>query len=260
GELEIAAKDLFEKKKLGRAGSTALLEEGLVGWELSYFVITNGSKWAALPVAQDHKRLLDGDLGPNTGGMGAVAPLRLEENLKSRIEKEIVQPTVDRLNLEGTVYRGVLFIGVMCTPDGPKVLEYNVRFGDPETQVLMPLLNGDWAQVFLEIAKGEVPDLNWRDVYSAVVVLAAEGYPDQPVKGAPISGDLLMSNKNSYVLSAGVRFDPREGWLTNGGRVLNSVGLGDSLEDALNNAYSNVEKISWPGIQYRKDIGSKQIK
>ncbi len=258
-ELEDSAKFLFEAKGLGDSGSEALLEEYLPGWELSFLVLTNGEEFEALPLAQDHKRLLDGDAGPNTGGMGAVAPVAIDEELSETILTKIVKPSVDQLNTEKIHYRGVLYIGIMVTESGPSVLEYNVRFGDPETQILLPLLDGDWGSVFQEVANGKVPKLNWKKKCSSVVVMASEGYPESPKKNVIVKGDVFFKSENSYFLHAGTRFDPLNGWVTNGGRVLNAIGIGDSVQESLDAAYDAASKVQWDGVQIRKDIGKRQI-
>jgi phosphoribosylamine--glycine ligase len=255
-ELKAAARALFEEKTLGEAGHRALLEEFQPGYELSYLVLTNGATFAPMPLAQDHKRLLSGNRGPNTGGMGTVAPMMITEELQQQIHRTIVEPSVRQLQKDQLFYRGVLFIGLMITAKGPMVLEYNVRFGDPETQVVLPLLNGDWAEVFLAVAKGEVPRLEWRSQSVACIVMAAEGYPDQPKKGVPIQGDLEFTTPQSYFLQAGTALTGHQ-ICTNGGRVLNAIGLGSNLSEALKAAYDQTKKVCWPGMQMRDDIGRK---
>ena len=146
----------------------------------------------------------------------------------------------------------------MMTSDGPSVLEFNVRFGDPETQVLMPLLDGDWGKVFLAVAKGEIPALQWKNIYAACIVMAAEGYPQTVVKGSTISGDLNAQTSSSYFLHAGTQKNEKD-WVVSGGRVLNAVGLGSSHREALKKAYELCEQAQWTGIQYRRDIGKKYL-
>lgn len=259
-ELEAAARDFFVKRIFrgpeSDAGSCALLEEFSPGYEVSYLVLTNGRDFEPLIPAQDHKRLRDGDEGPNTGGMGVVAPMPLDAALRERIDDEIARPVIRHLEKRGLLYRGVLYIGLMITPSGPSVIEFNVRFGDPEAQVILPLLEGDWAQVFKRIALGELPRLQWKTMASACVVLAAEGYPDNPVKGAVISGDPLSGSESRYFLHAGTKFDSSRGWTTAGGRVLNAIGLGATVSEALSNAYAQAQEVSWPGLQLRRDIGA----
>lgn len=256
-ELKSHAESFFIKKSLGPASESALLEEFMKGWELSYLILTNGEDYAPLPLAQDHKRLLEKDRGPNTGGMGTVAPLLIDENLHTQIKNKILRPIVEGIKKDNMNYRGVLFIGLMITPEGPKVLEFNVRFGDPEAQVLLPLLDGDWARVFLEIANGKVPQLKWKkNIHLACVVLAAEGYPESPVKNVVINGNPTRQTASSYFLHAGTKA-AGDGWTTNGGRVLNAIGIGSNREEALKHAYALVEYGKWNGMQFRRDIGEK---
>ncbi len=258
-ELGRAARSLFEQRTLGAAGERAILEQHQPGWELSYLILTNGEAYEALPLAQDHKRLLDGNEGPNTGGMGTVAPLMIDAGLDAQIREKVLDPSVATLKSMGLLYRGVLFIGVMVTQEGPKVLEYNVRFGDPETQVILPLMDGDWGQVMLAVAKGEMPRLKWRPLHLACVVLAAEGYPEQSKTGVPIQGEIGYQSASSYFLHAGTRRSQEGQWQTGGGRVLNAVGLGSSRSEALHNAYMQAAKVSWPGLQKRSDIGQGEV-
>ncbi|MEQ1665761.1 MAG: phosphoribosylglycinamide synthetase C domain-containing protein, partial [Bdellovibrionales bacterium] len=262
-ELEHAAKNIFEFKKFGAAGQTAILEEFHSGRELSVLVLTNGADFEVLPLSRDHKRLSDNDLGPNTGGMGVVAPIQIDQKLYNEIIAQVVQPTIQGLKKRKYLYRGVIFVGLMLTPNGPRVLEFNVRFGDPETQAILPLLCGDWYEVLNQVARGKMLKLEWKNLYTACVVLAAEGYPDQPIRGVKISGELLEGS-SSFVLHAGTKSadsiivgsdKSTSSFVTDGGRVLNVVGVGRSLEQALNLAYEKVRKISWHGMQYRKDIG-----
>jgi phosphoribosylamine--glycine ligase len=256
-ELEEAAESLFVKKSLGEAGQRALMEQFQPGYELSFFILTNGTDFTPLPMAQDHKRLLDKDEGPNTGGMGTVAPLGLKSKDYEAIIEQVVKPTVKGLSEEGFTYRGVVFIGIMMTEAGPQVLEYNIRFGDPETQVLLPLLDGDWGEAFMAVAQGQVPDLQWKSQFACCVVLAAEGYPSSPVKGVAITGD-LSSSERQYFLHAGTREKDGQ-WLVDGGRVLNAVGLGATLEESMEAAYAQARKVRWPHRQMRTDIGKKLL-
>lgn len=256
-ELKTAAEGLFEARTLGSAGLRAILEQFQPGYELSYLILTNGVEGEALPLAQDHKRLGDDDKGPNTGGMGVVGPLRIDAGLRQQIETTIVQPTLRHLHGSGLLYRGVLYIGVMVTKDGPTVLEFNVRFGDPEAQVIMPLLDGDWGYVFSRLAKGEMTPLKWKNLHMACVVQAAPGYPDKPEKGVLIDGDIGYQSASSYFLHAGTKKSETGEWVTDGGRVLNAVGMGSSLKEALSTAYAQAKHVTWRGLQMRKDIGAK---
>lgn len=256
-ELKAAAEDLFDKKILGVAGHRALLEQFQEGYELSYLILTNGVTHEALPVAQDHKRLSDGDEGPNTGGMGVVGPMMIDAGLRERIEKEIVQPSVRNLQGAGLLYRGVLYVGIMVTPKGPTVIEYNCRFGDPEAQIILPLLDGDWGYTFSRLAKGEMDKLSWKNMQMACVVLAAPGYPENAEKGVVIEGDLGHQTSVSYFLHAGTAKSANGQWVTHGGRVLNAVGMGSSRAEALRAAYTQAKAATWKGIRMRKDIGAK---
>jgi len=258
-ELAARAADIFEKRTLGDAGKRALLEQFQPGWEMSYFVLTNGREFRSLPIAQDHKRIGEGETGPNTGGMGTVAPVRIDDILRARIENEIVAPTVKALGDKGFTYRGVIFFGLMITPQGPTVIEYNVRFGDPETQVLLPLVDADWGQLFHETACGRMSDFGFKEMSAACVIMAAPGYPDQPRKGLPIQGDITAENPSAYFIHAGTKKDPDGTWRVNGGRVLGAIGLGSTLTEAIGNAYRLSDTLTWDGLQKRKDIGTKLI-
>lgn len=255
-DLEKAAHSLFVEKTLGAAGEKALLEAHLPGWELSYLVLTNGVDFQTLPLAQDHKRLKDLHQGPNTGGMGTIAPLQIDPQLDLDIKEKIIRPTIKTIQNQGLLYRGVLFVGVMVTSDGPKTLEYNVRFGDPETQVILPLIENDLGQVFCDLAKGILTPLQIKNLFTACVILAAEGYPDASVKGSAISGDVNMQTTSSYFIHAGTKKSSLGQWQTAGGRVLGAVGIGSTLREALEHSYALAEKINWQGLQKRNDIGN----
>lgn len=254
--LKQCGEDVFENKKFGTAGKEALLEEFKEGYELSCLVLTNGREFQILPLMQDHKRLEDGDLGPNTGGMGVVGPMKIDDSLKEQIEKQVVAPSVNGLGRMGLDFRGVLFVGIMVTKEGPSVLEYNTRFGDPEAQAVLPLLDGDWGQVFLSLAKGEITPLTWKPLSLACVVLAAPGYPDDPKAGVRLEGDLNQETPSSYFLHAGTEYKDSK-WMTKGGRVLNAVGIGSTLSEAIEKAYIQAKGVRCPGLQMRTDIGSK---
>lgn len=258
GELEKASQLYFEDKIFGSAGTSALLEEFQSGWELSCSVLTQGEEFELLPFVQDNKRLLEGNKGPNTGGMGAVGPLELDKTLKERIQKKVLIPTLKQMKKEKLFYRGVLYVGLMITSDGPKVIEYNVRFGDPEAQALLPLLDGDWAYVFKEVAEGKLPRLKWKSLFSTCLVLASENYPSKPLKEEKIEGDLFYETPSSYFLHAGTKRQNGE-WITQGGRVLNAVALNSTLKGAVEKAYLQASKVQWKGLQIRKDIGRSLI-
>ena len=248
---------MFEEKIFGEAGEKAILEKFQKGYELSFFVLTDGSSYSPLPMAQDHKQLNDGDQGPNTGGMGTVAPISVDKSLYNKIIDQVVEPTVTGFQKDNYLYRGVVFIGLMITEEGPQVLEYNIRFGDPETQVLLPLLDQDWGEIFYDVAEGRVPQLQWKEESVCCVVLAAEDYPQSAVKGSEIQGD-LSEGSDSYILHAGTRFE-NDRWSTNGGRVLNVLATDNQLPVAIKKAYQRVEQIKWKSMQFRKDIGAKQL-
>ena len=253
---------MFEKKALGKAGERALIEDFQRGREMSVFILTNGGGWRLLPLARDYKRLREGQKGPNTGGMGALAPVTAPPELMEAVQRGIIQPTVEGLQKRGMTYRGVLYIGLMARKNIPKVLEYNVRFGDPEAQALLPLLddsgsNVSWTEAFAETAAGRLPELKWKPLHAACAVLAAAGYPERPVKGAVIEGPVLRGDSESYLLPGAMAFDEaRKKWLTDGGRVLDAVGIGKTRKEALDKAYKLAEKITWPGRQLRRDIGA----
>jgi phosphoribosylamine--glycine ligase len=259
-ELKKCAKGIFEEKWFGESGKRAILEQFQKGWELSYLIVTNGMDYKPFPLAQDHKTLKDNDEGPNTGGMGVVAPLRIDLSLEEEIQNKILRPIVDELNKRKMIYRGVLYVGIMVTETGPSVLEINVRFGDPEAQVILPLLDGDWSEVFMQVAKGELMDLNWKPLFSSCVVMAAAGYPEQVKNGDLIQGDIKFETPSSYYLHAGTQLNIKNEWTTHGGRILNAIGIGSSLKESLDLSYAQAAKVNWPGMQMRKDIGSKILK
>lgn len=258
-ELFEAAENLFQRKILGSAGEKALLEQFKSGWELSYLVLTNGEKHVTLPLAQDHKRLLDGQKGPNTGGMGTIAPMKIPDSLREQIETSIVQPTIKKLNDKKLIYRGVLFVGIMVTDSGPQVLEYNVRFGDPETQVILPLLDTDTGVLFKNLSLGKLDEVQIKKSSACCVILAAHGYPDSPRKGDVLEGPLEDIGEKSYFVHAGTK-KMNSLWVTNGGRVLGAVGVGQTPQESIKEAYLLASKVHCSGLQFRTDIGQSQIK
>ena len=255
-DLESAAKDLFENKIFGDAGSKAILEQFIPGWELSYLVVTNGLQFVTLPLSQDHKRLLENDAGPNTGGMGTIAPIEIDLDLHERIKKTIVGPTLELLKKKEFLYYGVLYFGLMITDQGPQLLEYNCRFGDPETQVILPLLDQDIAKFFQQVAMGEIPNLKIKNSAAACVILASPGYPMNPQKELLIEGNPTACTDSSYFIHAGAKFQDGT-WKTAGGRVLCAIGIGQTHSSALAQAYSQAKMVRWPGLQMRMDIGKK---
>jgi len=249
-------------RRFGDAGSRVVVEEFLVGQEASYFVLADGTNFVQLGSAQDHKRIFDDDLGPNTGGMGAFAPSPLiTEEMSHRVCDEIVMPVLAGMNHEGNPYRGFLYVGLMLTADGPKVIEFNVRFGDPEAQVVMPMLDEDLAWLLGEAATGALPSrpARFRREPHVGVVLAAGGYPDAPETGKAIDGLAAASDvPGAIVFHAGTA--KREGRLvTAGGRVLTVVGRSTTFKDAIDSAYAAASRIHFDGMQYRRDIGRKAL-
>jgi phosphoribosylamine---glycine ligase len=241
----------------GTAGRTVVIEEGLSGPEVSLLCITDGQRVVALPPAQDFKRVGDGDTGPNTGGMGAYSPLPfVDHHLVDDVLERCVGPTVHWLRTQGIDYRGVLYCGLMLTPDGPKVLEYNVRFGDPETQVVVPRLSGDVAELLLEAARGQLSSQPQVADHAAVtVVCAARGYPSAPDTGDVIGGmEAAGDIEGVTVYCAGVARDDKGALVTSGGRVLAVTGVAPTVDAARQRAYAGVDCISWPSMVVRTDI------
>jgi len=259
-EFEKCAEDFFVKKVLGGATSQVLVEEFLPGEELSLMVLVADGKYALLPVCQDHKRLLDKNEGPNTGGMGAFAPVKKWSKNLAKLETSIVKPTLEGLLKENFGYRGVLYIGVMMTKAGPVVLEYNVRFGDPEAQVLLPLLKGDWAEVFLSVADGKIPKLVWSKDSAVCVVLSTAGYPEHPKKGVKIliNRELLKADDHQYILHGSTA--SYQGLYTNGGRALSSVAIAKTTDLARKKAYNLIKAVEFEGMHFRKDIALEKKK
>jgi phosphoribosylamine--glycine ligase len=264
-EATLALDDIVLHKAFGSAGNHIVVEEFLNGEEASLFVLTDGERFATLASAQDHKRILDGDLGKNTGGMGAYAPAPIVTyELLQRVLHEVVQPTLDGMKQEGMPYRGCLYIGLMITPDGPKVLEYNCRFGDPETQVVVPLIDGDLAEIFLAISERRLDPskVKLHSASAVCVVMASHGYPDEYQTGKQIFGlENIKAEDGVVVFHAGTK---KEGSaiVTSGGRVLGvtAIGFNNELEQTIQNAYRTVEKITFDGAYYRSDIGKKALK
>ena len=258
-----AARDMLSGESFGDAGKTVVLEERVRGAELSLHALSDGERISLLPAAQDHKRLLDGDRGPNTGGMGtyAPAPLALPE-LLARAERDVFEPAVRGMSAEGHPFRGVLFAGLMVTPEGELVLlEFNVRFGDPETQVLLATLEGDLGDALDGAARGALAPgaLTASGAHALCVVLAAGGYPDNPRAGMPIGGlDAAEALEGVSVLHAGTKLAD-ERVVTAGGRVLGVRAHAGSLELARDRAYAAVERIHFEGMQFRRDIAARAL-
>jgi phosphoribosylamine---glycine ligase len=243
----------------GSAGTTVVIEEGLTGPELSVLAVCDGQNAVALAPAQDFKRAYDGDAGPNTGGMGAYSPVPAAgPAVVSDVMARAVEPTLAELRRRGIDYRGVLYAGLMMTPDGPKMLEYNVRFGDPESQVVLPRLRSDLADLLHGAARGQLPAHVAFDADAAVtVVCASERYPQSPRVGDPIKGlDDAAALTGVTVFCAGVSQDAAGDLVTSGGRVLAVTGEGPTIEAARARAYEGVTAISWSGMHYRQDIAA----
>ena len=257
-EAKRAVHDIMEDRVFGASGSRVVVEEFLTGPEVSVLAFTDGKTVRPMVSSKDHKRAFDGDMGPNTGGMGTISPnpFYTEEQAAWCME-HIFLPTVAAMNAEGRPFKGCLYFGLMLTPDGPKVIEYNSRFGDPETQVVLPRLQTDFAQIVEAVAKERLSELSiqWSEQASACVVMASGGYPGSYPKGIEIHGlDANGQAEGVTVYHAGTKLEDGK-FLTNGGRVLGITALGDTLEAALNKAYAAVENITFEGAMYRKDIG-----
>lgn len=261
GEAEAAVEACFAGA-FGAAGAEVVIEEFLDGEEASFFALCDGKTALPLATAQDHKRVGDNDTGPNTGGMGAYSPAPvMTPDLVERTMTEIIRPTVAAMAARGTPFKGVLFAGLMITADGPKLIEYNVRFGDPETQVLMMRLQSDLLAAMLATADGVLDhfDLRWRNDAALTVVLAANGYPGTPEKGTEIKGlEEAGTLAGVQIFHAGTKRDG-ERIIADGGRVLNVTALGTTVAEAQERAYAAIAKIDWPGGFCRSDIGWRAV-
>jgi phosphoribosylamine--glycine ligase len=264
-EAEQAVRSMLEQNAFGAAGTRLLLEECLAGEETSIHLVVSGRRFVVLPTSQDHKRVGDDDTGPNTGGMGAYSPAELvDEALMRRIVDEIARPSVEAIAAEGIDFRGTLYIGIMVTRDGPKVLEFNTRFGDPETQVLLPRLATDPVALMLAAAEGRPGDpafaaLSVRPGYACCVVLAAAGYPGACAKGEPVELPASLE-AGEFLFHAGTKRDSSGRVVTAGGRVFGATALGATLAEAARRAYGVCERVSFPSKYLRRDIGAKQLR
>jgi phosphoribosylamine--glycine ligase len=253
--------DLFMNRGiLGSAGKRVVIEEFLEGEEASYIVMVNGTEYVPLPTSQDHKRLLDGDKGPNTGGMGAYSPNPfVDAKTEKAIRELIIERTIKAIAQEGIYYRGFLYAGLMLTSRGPMVLEFNVRLGDPEAQPLLMRIKGDFLEKLLDFYEGKKVSLDIDERCSLCVVLASKGYPEKPEVGKEIYGLEDIKDEDVIIFHAGT--EVKDGKLiTTGGRVLNVCAWGNSLKEAKERAYKAVEKIHFEGMHYRKDIGDRALK
>lgn len=256
-----AVNAIMEGNSFGDAGARVVIEEFMKGEEASLLAFTDGKTIRPMISAQDHKRAFDGDQGPNTGGMGTYAPAPvMTPEMIERATEEILKPTIAAMAKEGRPYSGCLYLGLMITVEGPKVVEFNARFGDPETQVVLPLLDGDLVQIMCACADGTLADvpIHWKDGAAVCVVLAAGGYPAAYEKGNEIHGIADAEKTGALVFHAGTA--AKEGKLvTNGGRVLGVVGMGEDIASAVRSAYAAVEKISFKDAYYRKDIAHRAL-
>ena len=255
--------DLMVARTVGAAAERVVIEECLTGRELSYLVFADGKTWRALPVAQDHKRAFDQDRGPNTGGMGAFsAPGLLDTELEKQIIKTIVEPSLAGTAADGFSFKGVLYVGLMLTPHGPSVLEYNVRMGDPETQAILRRLESDFAEICLAVAQGNLDQitLQWSDEATTCIVLASAGYPGSYASGKIIHGlEAAAALEGVEVFHAGTKRDATGNVITAGGRVLGVTARGIDLATATARAYAAVKQITFEGAFYRSDIGRNKL-
>jgi phosphoribosylamine---glycine ligase len=257
-----AAIDMMFGGGLGEAGGEVVIEEFLDGEEASFFALCDGTTAIPLTTAQDHKRVFDGDKGPNTGGMGAYSPApNIDETMSARVMAEIVEPTLRAMTAMGAPYKGVLYAGLMITRDGPKLIEYNARFGDPETQVLMLRLMSDLVPALLASRDGQLKsfDLRWYPDPALTVVMAAKGYPGDYKRGSVIEGlDDAAKVEGVEIFHAGTKADGGK-ILANGGRVLNVSAIGKTVREAQSRAYEAISRIRWPEGFYRHDIGWRAV-
>ena len=257
-----AVRKIMVERIFGNSGRRIVVEDCLEGEEASYLVITDGKKFIPLATSQDHKRVFDGDKGPNTGGMGAYSPAPiLSQELEEEVKRKIVFPIIDGMNKKGMPFKGVLYVGLMITKDGPKVLEFNVRFGDPEAQAILRRMNSSLVDVCMSAASGNIIDsLEWISDTSICVVLASKGYPGKYERGKVITGIEEAEKLDSIVVfHAGTALSNGK-LVTNGGRVLDVTALGRDIVEARERVYEAINRIHFDGMHYRKDIGFKALK
>ena len=260
-EAQHAIEDILVDNKFGAAGSRVVIEEFLVGQEVSMLAFTDGKTIKPMVSAQDHKRIFDGDQGLNTGGMGAYSPAPIyTDDIHAFVVEHVLQPTVDAMAAEGRPFAGVLYAGLMLTADGPKVLEFNARFGDPETQAILPRLETDLVDIMLAVVEKrlEKQPIQWSADACVCVVMASGGYPESSEKGVPIQG-LAEAGQKALVFHAGTA-RKEETIVTNGGRVLGISALGEDIAAAIDKAYQAVHEIQFNHMQYRTDIGQKALR
>ena len=257
-EAEAALDMMMSENAFGDAGSKVVVEEFLTGQEATVMAFVSGDQVKLMVPAQDHKPAYDGDRGPNTGGMGTYSPVPVVTgDLLAQVEATIIRPVIDLLAAEGTPYKGTLYAGLMLTQNGPKVIEFNARFGDPETQVVLPRLESDLLEIFQSVVDGTLAeqDIRWSDQAAVCVVMAANGYPGSYQKGDVISG-LDFTSADAIIFHAGTK-STDSGIVTNGGRVLGVTGFGADLQQAQATAYRAVSAVHFEGVHYRKDIAEK---
>ena len=255
-EARTAAREMMADKKFGESGSTVVIEECMTGPEVTVLAFADGEHVSTMPASQDHKRAYDGNKGPNTGGMGAISPPpQYTPEIAKRCVDEIFLPTIQALKAEGRPFHGVIYFGLMLTPSGPRVVEYNARFGDPECQAVLSLLDSDLLEIFLACREGTLDklDIRWKGQSACCLVLASGGYPLDYKKGYPISG-LEEAGKSAVVFHAGTAQQDGQ-TVTSGGRVLGVTALGGTLEEAIANAYTAAKPISFTDMHFRTDIG-----
>ncbi|MDE6357199.1 MAG: phosphoribosylamine--glycine ligase [Eubacteriales bacterium] len=255
-----AIKEIMVDKKFGDSGNSIVIEEFMTGPEVSVLCFCDGKDIVPMVSAQDHKRAFDGDKGLNTGGMGTISPTRFyTEEISEICMQKIYKPTMEALIKEGRPFKGVIFFGLMITEDGPKVIEYNARFGDPETQVVLPRLKTDLVEIMEACIDGRLSEINieWEDNATVCVILASGGYPNSFNKGYEITGlENFKSDENIYIYHAGTKLENGK-YVTNGGRVLGVMAKGENMETAKKLAYESVSKIKFENMHFRKDIGNK---
>ncbi|WP_313804255.1 phosphoribosylamine--glycine ligase [Cytobacillus sp.] len=258
-EARESLKEMLLGERFGNASSTVVMEEFLMGEEISLMAFVNGEVVIPLEIAQDHKRAHDGDLGPNTGGMGAYSPVpHISNEIITEAVKTILQPTAKALVQEGRDFCGVLYAGLIITESGPKVIEFNARFGDPETQVILPRMKSDLAEVMLAVINGKTPEMIWDEEVMLGVVAASVGYPEEYQKGSVLEG-LEEIISDVYLFHAGTSKNSLGHFITNGGRVLLAGAKAKTLEEAQKMVYTELKKVHCSGIFYRKDIGHRAI-
>mgnify|MGYP002508248123 FL=1 len=258
-EAETAVEDILVDNKFGNAGSRVVVEEFLTGQEVSMLAFSDGKTIVPMVSSQDHKRIWDGDKGLNTGGMGAYSPAPIyTADIHEIVVPQVLEATIKAMEQEGRPFAGILYAGLMLTADGPKVLEFNARFGDPETQAVLPRLKSDLVEIFLAIIDGRLAEMNieWHEEAAVCVVMASGGYPESSDKGRVITGLKEAEEAGAIVFHAGTK-ETDGNIVTNGGRVLGISALGKDIAEAIENAYKGVKQITFENMQYRTDIGKK---